>query len=117
MQQGKTVLLLEDDAILRKQLGRLLGRMGFQPTLTDCVRDFEAAADQGAYDAILVDVSLPDGDGIEAFERVRSRCGGIPGVAMTANDSHDVRARAVAAGMTALLSKPVAVPALVQYLA
>ncbi len=68
------------------------------------------AAESRAYDLIVMDVSMPDMDGIEATRRLRAEPGWArtaPILALTANASREDRRRCLEAGMDAFLTKPI----------
>ena len=73
--------------------------------------DMFNASDPGYYDAILMDVRMPEMDGLEATERIRASkrpdSGSVPIVAMTANAFDEDVQRSLQAGLNAHLSKPV----------
>lgn len=68
------------------------------------------ACDNDRYDLIIMDVSMPEMDGIQAARELRARPGWtseVPILALTANASREDRARCLEAGMNAFLTKPV----------
>ena len=113
----RRALVAEDSAANRRVLQTFLSAGGFEvDTVTDGheVLDAVAASD---YDIILMDVSMPGMDGIEATRRLRSLPGKgrtVPIVALTAHALEDVRAQCLSAGMDAFLTKPVSKSALLR---
>jgi PAS domain S-box-containing protein len=105
------VLLAEDNAVNQKLVIRLLERRGHQVTVVDNGRDALAALERQAFDAVLMDVQMPQMDGFETTAAIRQRegrAGGhVPVIAMTAHAMKGDRERCLAAGMDGYLAKPV----------
>jgi signal transduction histidine kinase/CheY-like chemotaxis protein len=109
--RGLRVLLVEDNAINREIGMALLSDAGL---LVDCAEDGLAACarveDQaGAYAAILMDVQMPEMDGIEATRVIRQTwsTAELPIIAMTAYAYEEERLRCLEAGMNDHVAKPV----------
>jgi two-component system OmpR family response regulator len=103
---GLRILILEDDATLRRQLGRVFTARGCEVVETATVAAFVAAARDGGYDACLLDLSLPDGNGLDAWELVRTHQRRALAVAMSAEATPEASARARGLGCERLLAKP-----------
>jgi CheY-like chemotaxis protein len=110
------ILLVEDNPLNQKLALRLLGRMGY--TADVAVNGLEAidAVARRSYDLVLMDVQMPEMDGLEATRRIVD--GTDPTVrprilAMTANAMDGDRERCIAAGMDGYISKPIRVDELV----
>jgi two-component system OmpR family response regulator len=103
---GLRILILEDDATLRRQLGRVFTARGCEVVETATVAGFVAAARDGGYDACLLDLSLPDGNGLDAWELVRTHQRRALAVAMSAEATPEASARARGLGCERLLAKP-----------
>lgn len=109
--QGARVLLVEDNAVNREIALELLRDAGL---LVDCAENGRiacamVAAHDGAYAAVLMDVQMPEMDGIAATIRLRRQwaADALPIIAMTAHAHEDERRRCLAAGMNDHLAKPV----------
>ncbi|MEQ9640797.1 MAG: ATP-binding protein [Alphaproteobacteria bacterium] len=109
------LLLAEDHPVNQTVIGAMLGRMGH---VVDIVGDGRAAVEavrEGAYDAVLMDIQMPEMDGIAATRAIRS-LGGVFAelriVALTAEAMPDDRDRFLAAGMDDFVAKPVEKPLL-----
>jgi len=95
------------------------GLLRDQPVVLDICPDGAQAveaAGQTAYDVILMDLSMPEMDGLQATRLIRAmggRMADIPIIALTANAFAEDRRAAFAAGMTLFLSKPISKPVLV----
>jgi signal transduction histidine kinase/DNA-binding response OmpR family regulator/uncharacterized protein YigA (DUF484 family) len=106
---GLRVLLAEDNAVNQKLALRLLERIGLTP---DVVGDGRAAVDAigaGQYDVVLMDVQMPEMDGLEATRQVRSRWPdrAVRIIGLTANAMAGDREACLAAGMDDYVSKPI----------
>ncbi len=113
----RRALVAEDSAANRSVLQTFLSADGFEvDTATNGHEVLDAVAARD-YDIILMDVSMPGMDGIEATRRLRSLPGEsrtVPIVALTAHALEDVRAQCLGAGMDAFLTKPVSKSALLR---
>jgi DNA-binding response OmpR family regulator len=94
-------------------LERGLGIAGHQVVFADTLAAARAAwTSVDAYDIVLLDVMLPDGDGIDLLTARRAQGDRTPTVLLTAREEAELRERAAAAGADAYLSKPFAYPEL-----
>jgi len=109
---ARSILILEDETVLRKHLCRIFERRGFEVRGAGSVAEFLDAAADRRFDTVLLDVSLPDGDGLEAWALVRALQGDADAVVLTSQGLGDVGPRAARLGIRTLLSKPVDIPAL-----
>ena len=103
------VLVAEDDHINQRVITLMLRRLGVEFGTVD---DGAAAAEatlHGDWDAVLMDMQMPEVDGLEATRRIRAGLGGrpLPIIALTANVRASDRAACAEAGMNDFLSKPI----------
>ena len=109
------ILLAEDNIINQKVATRILSQMGYRPDVVhNGVEVLEALARQ-KYDVILMDIQMPEMDGLEATRRIRTEYTGARRpwiIAMTANAMDSDRKNCFDAGMDGYLSKPVRIEAL-----
>lgn len=102
-----TVLIVEDNEMNRDMLSRRLGRKGFEILLAgDGKQGVEIALAQKP-DVVLMDLSLPEIDGLEASRRIKASMPSMPIIALTAHAMESDRASALAAGCNDFDTKPV----------
>ena len=104
------LLVAEDNVVNQKVVQRMLGHLGYIADVVASGVEVLDAVDRQDYDVILMDIQMPDMDGMEATRRILERYAGRPRpyiVAMTANALRGDRERFLAAGMDAYLSKPI----------
>ncbi|MFB3827493.1 MAG: response regulator [Bryobacteraceae bacterium] len=108
--EGKRVLVAEDNDINRKIVLRLLEKLGCQADPVSNGREALEAVQRDSYDLVLMDVQMPEMDGLAATGAIRGLEHGaarVPIAAMTANAMTGDRERCLAAGMDDYVSKPV----------
>jgi CheY-like chemotaxis protein len=102
--------VVEDNALNRQVAFELLGAEGAQVDLAEGGQEgVDMALDPArAYDAVIMDVQMPDVDGLEATRRIRAVAGfaQLPIMAMTANASNADRDACLSAGMDSHIGKP-----------
>jgi signal transduction histidine kinase/DNA-binding response OmpR family regulator len=113
------ILLAEDNAVNQKLALKLLSQMGYRADVAGNGLEAIEAIERQNYDLVLMDVQMPEMDGLEASRQICSRWprGERPRiVAMTANAMQGDRERCLEAGMDDYVSKPVRVDELVNAL-
>jgi CheY-like chemotaxis protein len=108
---GLRVLLAEDNAVNQKLALRLLERMGLRADVAGDGHEVLDALLRQRYDVVLMDIQMPELDGVEATRQIRQRqLSGEDGpwiIAMTANAMQGDREAYLAAGMDDYVSKPI----------
>ena len=105
------VLLAEDNPVNQEVAASMLDRLGCQATAVATGAEAVAALERETYDLVLMDVQMPQMDGLTATRLIRNReartgSGRIPIVALTANAFTRDAEACIAAGMDDYLSKP-----------
>lgn len=104
------VLVAEDNAINSRLIVRILEQMGYRPDIAANGYEVLDAMHRQPYDLVLMDVQMPEMDGLEATLQIRAEHGENPGpviIAITANAMGDDRQNCLDAGMDDYLSKPI----------
>jgi len=117
---GSRVLVVDDNEVNRIVARAQLGAVGLEPDdAVDGLDALERASQGSAYDIILMDVHMPQLDGVEATRRIRAlaRYGHTPIIALTADAFSADRERFLAAGMSDHLAKPLQARQLYEMLA
>ena len=118
---GLRVLLAEDNLVNQQVALQMLARLGCTATAVEDGAQAVAAVERDAYDLVLMDVQMPNMDGLEAAALIRKREDGttrhLPILAMTAHAREGDRQRCLAVGMDGYVSKPVKMDELARALA
>ena len=104
----RTVLIVEDDASQSDALSWRLEHLGYSTLVAVAGQDGLLLAETEQPDVVLLDLGLPDIDGLEVCERLADHpdtCG-IPVIVVSGSDQDDIVRRARAAGCEYFLKKP-----------
>jgi signal transduction histidine kinase/DNA-binding response OmpR family regulator len=109
LRQPLRILLAEDNVVNQRVAVRLLERFGYRPDVASNGLEVLAAVERQAYDVVLLDIQMPEMDGIETAHRITKQF--EPGkrprlIALTANVLKDDRELCAGAGMNDFLAKP-----------
>jgi DNA-binding response OmpR family regulator len=107
MPSAKRVLLLDDDAMLRNSIAEQLAAEGeYQPIEAGTVTEARGKAREGLYEFMILDVSLPDGDGRKLCRELRDAGVTCPVIMLTAADSDADTIEGLQSGANDYVSKP-----------
>lgn len=107
------VLVIEDEVRLVEVLGSALKRAGFVVDSVGKAVDAREALADSVYDVAILDLGLPDGDGLTVLADARRLGRNIPTLVLTARDAVEDRVRGLDAGADDYLVKPFAITELV----
>jgi two-component system response regulator AtoC len=102
----RSILIVEDDPLVRKTLASQLAKKGFEITAAETGEDGVRAFGETAPDLVLLDVRLPDIDGLEVLRRIRERNRRAVILVMTAFDDMKTTVEAIKLGAFEYLVKP-----------
>jgi signal transduction histidine kinase/DNA-binding response OmpR family regulator len=115
------ILVAEDNKVNQAVASKSLGKRGHRVTLTEDGRQAVAAWESGGFDLILMDVEMPEMDGLSATREIRAKERGteshIPIIAMTAHALEGDREHCLAAGMDGYVTKPLRIRVLAEEIA
>lgn len=98
------ILLIEDDKTISTALTDFLSSNGFGVTVAACKEEALAAIAQSAYELLIIDVSLPDGNGFEICEQAVKK--GLPAIFLTASGDERSVVKGFDSGAYDYISKP-----------
>ena len=107
---GQRILLAEDNEVNRLLALTLLQKQGYRVDVASNGYEAISAVSETTYDLVLMDVQMPEMDGLEATRRIREMAGPaaqVPIIAMTANAMKGDREKCIQAGMNDYVSKPI----------
>jgi PAS domain S-box-containing protein len=106
--RGAKLLVVEDNVSNQQVAREILRRIGVQVTIAKSGLEALEALEQRSFDTVLMDLEMPDLDGLETTRIIRNdhRFRNLPIIAMTAHAMKEDRDRCLAAGMNDYVSKP-----------
>ncbi|WP_295675104.1 response regulator [uncultured Mucilaginibacter sp.] len=111
-------ILVADDVVMNQKIvGKILNKLGYEPKMTNNGKEVLEEVSNNYYDVILMDVQMPEMDGLEATKMIRVCLSNQPVIiAMTANTLQGDREECLRAGMDDYIAKPVNLTELVNLL-
>lgn len=101
------ILIVDDSALVTDALRILFEANGYRVSVAGSVASAAARAVADPADVMLLDLTLPDGDGLATLARLRTEGAPSPAtIALTGHDDDVIRERCLAAGCRAVLVKP-----------
>lgn len=110
------ILVADDDRLIRNMLEAALTLNGFRVCLAKSGREAIAAANAQTFDAVVSDIYMPEGDGLEVVRELRAAQSALPVILMTAQGELNVTVQALAEGASDVIAKPFDVAALIALL-
>ena len=107
------LLVVEDEARIAEALRVALSRAGFAVDAVATVADARATLPLAPYDAVILDLGLPDGDGLDLLSEHRQAGSRVPVLVLTARDAVEARVAGLDAGADDYLIKPFAMAELI----
>ncbi|MBF0119502.1 MAG: response regulator [Desulfobacterales bacterium] len=104
---GKKILLVEDNSINQQVAIEMLSSGDIKVKVANNGKEAVSAMKEDKFDAILMDIQMPEMDGIEASRIIREDFKTIPIIAVTACAMHGDREKCIEAGMNDYLTKPI----------
>jgi FixJ family two-component response regulator len=111
------VYLIDDDASVRRSLGRVLTSAGLKWEAFASADEFLAAARPNSGGCIVADMTMPGTTGLDLQRRLQETASALPVILLTAHDTEEMRLAAREAGATAFFRKPVDSQALLDAIA
>jgi signal transduction histidine kinase/ligand-binding sensor domain-containing protein/CheY-like chemotaxis protein len=112
-----SILIAEDNLINQKLMTKVVSKLGYQPMVANNGREVLEMIEKEFFDIILMDVQMPEMDGLETTRIIRSNGNRQPFIiAMTASAMAEDKAACMEAGMNNFVSKPISIQDLVTVL-
>jgi len=107
---GERILIVDDDPVQRRLLDNMVRRLGYEPVVTeggDAALALLTGADGAGIDAVVLDLMMPDLDGLGVLAKLREAGTAIPVIVQTAHGGIDNVVTAMRAGAADFVVKPV----------
>lgn len=100
------VAIVDDDALVRIAISRLVRSLGYRARAFESAEDFLQSSEKCDISCVICDIQLPCMNGLELQRRLTMEDGAPPIIFMTAHSDSVMRDRALTAGATCFLNKP-----------
>jgi DNA-binding NtrC family response regulator len=110
------VLIVDDDPAVQFAYSAFLEKSGYSVATADSIAKANEVIDGACVDAILLDLGLPDGSGLNWIEKARSRCPDVPLIIITGSNDVGAAVEAMQKGADNFLIKPVDMRELIVFL-
>ncbi len=100
------VLVVEDEATLRKNIDRSLRQEGFEVLIAPDVAAARQALEGSQFDIVCLNINLPDGNGLDLLEEARTAHPDLPAIIISGAATPEDRLRAKHLGVQGFLDKP-----------
>ena len=101
------ILIVDDEPVMGSSLAKHLAAWGHEPVLAATAAEARAAFRPGAFAAVLLDLRLPDGDGVSLLRVLREEDPDVPVLMMSAYGTVEAAVEAVKAGAVDFVTKPI----------
>lgn len=101
------VLIVEDELLLQKNIAVSLRREGYEVMEAANGGDAWKILNVTSIDLLILDVGLPDYDGLDLLKRIRAIHPRLPSIVMTAHDAPEMENRAIESGASVFFTKPI----------
>jgi DNA-binding response OmpR family regulator len=112
----RVIVLADDDRSMREALTTALEAHGFEVVEASSGAEAIELASKKSADAVISDISMPDGSGLDVLSALSERGGEIPVIVVSGHAENQIREAALAAGAAAYLVKPIGVGELIRVL-
>ncbi len=110
MTTSKSILIIDDDANLRRSMDLILQHAGYGVVTAGNVEETWQALDSKIYDLVILDIKMPDASGLDLLIPITTRHPGLPVAILTAHASPKTAFEAIEKGACNYLLKPINPP-------
>ena len=106
------ILVVDDDVMMTKTLADIFRMSGYEPCVANSASEALEKLGEGDLDCVLSDIKMPGSNGVELCHHIKARQPELPVVLMTAYSADSLVQEGLAAGVLAIMPKPVDVKGL-----